>query len=425
MHECLDELDVSLFHGNPADVVSQLDGDVYSIHTATGRYGVERNKELYNAGVTFVQGDGLRRCENTRNGWSDAVEEWLTDNTFDKPDCIEPVESEVSIEWVEEKYDISPQKKQVPTGGRSAALDQLRSFCESPEYWGHISEPTRERGVSDLSTYLRFGCLSLREVYQRVSERLSGHDKNAMQSRLFWNLHYQQKLLDWPGWMDEAVNPELRQMGTLDDNKWTCFKKGLTGYPMVDAAVRQLTNTGWLNFRNRAMLASFQSDLLNLPWKIGADWMYYHLIDADPGINYTQWQNQASRVGVNLYRIYNPRKQVRDSDTATEWIREWVPELRGFPEEHLHRPEKAPLSVQQTAGIRIGEDYPHPVVEYEAARIRARNRYESRERDAANALENPTIRKRASFSARGGSRQSVPETVDSSQQRLSQFTGGE
>jgi deoxyribodipyrimidine photo-lyase len=424
MHECLDELDISLFHGNPAEVVSSLDGDVYTIHTATGRYGVERNKELYDAGVTFVQGDGLRRCENPRNGWSDAIEEWLTDDTFDKPDCIEPVESEVSIEWVEDEYDISSQKEQVPTGGRRAALDQLHEFCDSPEYWGHISEPTRERGVSDLSTYLRFGCLSIRETYQRVSERLSGHDKNAIQSRLFWNLHYQQKLLDWPGWMDEAVNPELRQMGTPDENKWTRFKNGRTGYPMVDAAVRQLTNTGWLNFRNRALLATFHSNLLNLPWKQGADWLYYHLIDADPGINYTQWQSQTSRVGTNLYRIYNPRKQVRDSDEATEWIQEWVPELRGFPEQHLDQPEKTPLSVQESCGIIIGEDYPLPVVEYEAARSRARRRLEQREAAAVEALEDPEVREWASLSARGRGRQPDVESLkqDSTQQSLADFS---
>lgn len=424
MHECISELDVSLFHGNPADVVDRLDGNVYTIHTATGRYGIERNNELYEKDVTFVQGDGLRRCENPRNGWSTAVEDWITSEPFDKPDNIETIDSNVTISEIEEMYDIIPQKTEVPTGGRQSALEQLSSFCNSPEYWGHISEPTREKGVSDLSTYLRFGCLSIREVYQRVSESLSGQDKNAIQSRLFWNLHYQQKLLDWAGWMEKAVNPELRQMGTYDEKKWTRFKNGNTGYPMVDAAIRQLTQTGWLNFRNRAMLATFHTNLLNLPWKTGADWLYYHLIDADPGINYTQWQSQTSKVGTNLYRIYNPRKQVRDSDTSTEWIQKWVPELRGFPEHHLDKPEKAPLPVQQSCGIIIGEDYPLPVVEYEGARSKARRRLEQCEAAAVKALEDPEVRKRASLSARGRGRQPDIESLkqDSTQQSLSDFS---
>jgi len=424
MHECLQELDICLFHGNPVDIVSDFDEDVYALHTATGRYGEQRNDALSGAGVNFLQGDGLRRCANPREGWSASVKEWLTSETYDKPDnIVTPFETGVTIDWIEDEYDVSPDKQPVPHGGRKAALEQLASFCDSPEYWGHVSEPSRERGVSDLSPYLRFGALSVREVYQRVTERLSGHDKNAIESRLFWNLHYNQKLLDWSGWMDKAVNPELRSMGEHNAAQWRAFKQGETGYPMIDAAVRQLTATGWLTFRNRAMLATFHSNLLNLPWTQGADWLYYHLIDADAGINYTQWQSQTSRVGVNLYRIYNPRKQVRDSDEAADWIQEWVPELRGFPEQYLDQPEKAPLSVQEGCGIRIGEDYPLPIVEYEAARSRARRRLEQREAAAKGALESDEVQQRASLSSRGGEPSFDTESLkkESEQQSLSSF----
>lgn len=423
MHESLRDIDVSLFHGNPVDAVKYLSGEVYTIHTATGRYGQERNEELHEAGVNFVQGDGLRRVENTRDGWSSAVEEYLTGNLYKKPDNIDPIESDVSIEWVEDEYNVSPKKKRVPTGGRSAALKQLDTFMTNTKFWGHISEPTRAAGSSKLGPYLRFGCVSVREAFQQATERLEGNDKSALTSRLYWNLHYQQKLLDWPGWMDRAVNPELREMGEYDEQKWQRFKAGKTGYPMVDAAVRQLKGTGWVNFRNRGMLASFHSNLLHLPWVLGANWMYYHLIDADPGINYTQWQNQTSRVGTNLYRIYNPRKQVRDSDEAADWIQEWVPELRGFPENHLDRPEKAPLFVQKECGVRIGEDYPLPVVEYEAARSRARRRLEQREAAAVEALNDPEVNERASLSARGRGRSPDVESLkqDSEQQSLTDF----
>lgn len=423
MHESLKDITVSLFHGNPVDAVKYISGDVYTIHTATGRYGQKRNERLHEAGVTFVQGDGLRRVKNPRNGWSDAVEEYLTGELYERPTNIETIESDVSIEWIEDEYNISPEKTDVPTGGRSAALEQLDSFLTEPEYWGYISEPTREHGLSKLGPYLRFGCLSVREAFQQAQERLTGHDKSSLTSRLYWNLHYKQKLLDWPEWMDKSVNPALREMGEPNSTRWERFKSGQTGYPMIDAAVRQLRETGWLNFRNRAMLASFHSNLLHLPWTDGADWMYYHLIDAEPGIHYTQWQNQTSRVGTNLYRIYNPRKQVRDRDEAADWIYEWIPELRGFPERHLDQPEKAPLSIQQECGISIGEDYPLPVVEYEAARSRARRRLEAVEADAVSALEDPTVRKRASLSARGRGRNPDVESLkqDSSQQSLGDF----
>lgn len=425
LHECLENLDITLFHGNPVEMAKYIDGEVYTIHTATSRYGKRRNERLREVGVNFVQGDGLRRdADNTRDGWSDAIEDWLEADTHSTPHSkLDTIESDVTIEQIESEYDVSPEKNNVPTGGRDAALEQLEAFVSEPNYWGNISEPTRESGVSDLSTYLRFGCLSVREVYQKATERLSGHDENAFTSRIYWNLHYSQKLLDWSGWMNEAVNPELRDMGEYDADQWQRFKEGKTGYSMVDAAVRQLTKTGWLNFRNRAMLASFLGDLLNLPWKKGADWMYYHLIDADPAINYTQWQNQTSRVGVNMYRIYNPIKQVEDRDESADWIREWVPELRGLPEQYLPQPEKTPVSLQKEVGVDIGKDYPRPVIEYEAARIRARRRYEKREPAAKRKLNDAVIRRRASFSGRGGGGRFLrAEENDSSQSALGDFS---
>ena len=237
LHECLRDIDVSLFHGKPTEVFSDFEGPVYTMHSPSGRYGQERNERLYQAGATFIDGDGLRRVEHSRDGWSDAVQDWLDNKQYDTPDNVTLIESDVTIDLIEDEYDIDPVKENVPRGGREAALDQLDQFCNSPEYWGHISEPTRERGLSGLSPYLRFGCLSLREVYQRARERLDGRDWNAFQSRLFWNLHYNQKLLDWPGWMERAVNPALRELGTFNKELWEAFKSGETGYPMVDAAV--------------------------------------------------------------------------------------------------------------------------------------------------------------------------------------------
>lgn len=428
LHESLADLDpVTLLRGDPASIVSALDAPVYMIHTATGRYGVERNEALHEAGVEFIQGDGLRRVANTRDGWSDAIEDWFEELAHERPaaDRFETLDhaQTTTIDAIESDFDVSPSKTGVPTGGRQAGLDQLEQFCDSPEYWGNISEPTRDAGLSGLSPYLRFGCVSIREVYQRASQELDGRDKSAFTSRLYWNLHYQQKLLDWPGWMDRAVNPELRDLGTYDSDRWHAFKQGKTGYPMIDAAVRQLKGTGWLNFRNRAMLASFVGHLLQLPWKLGADWMYYHLIDADPGINYTQWQNQTSRVGTNLFRMYNPRKQVRDSDEAADWIREWVPELADLPAQFLDQPEKTPLSVQKEHNVWIGAGYPRPIVDYDAARIKMRRELEQREAAAKQALTDDSVQERASLSARGGDPQPDVEALqsDSHQISLDQF----
>jgi len=257
---------------------------------------------------------------------------------------------------------------------------------------------------SQLSPYLRFGCLSVREVYQAVTEHDGAERATEMfHSRLWWNRHYNQKLVDWAGWMNEAANPVMEgfHADTHDPARVEAWKHGQTGYPMVDASMRCLKATGWLNFRMRAMCASFLCDLLQQPWKIGADWFYYHLIDADPAINYTQFQIQAGMDGTNMLRIYNPRKQVRDNDPDGEFIHRWVPELQALPVTYLDKPEKTPLHVQDECGVTIGETYPYPIVEYEPARDAILSKFDAVRADAKRALQNNAVARRISMSQRG------------------------
>jgi deoxyribodipyrimidine photo-lyase len=231
--------------------------------------------------------------------------------------------------------------------------------------------------------------------------------------------------------METAVNPALEDLHaeTHDPELVTAWKRGQTGYPMVDASMRCLERTGWLNFRMRAMCASFLCDLLQQPWKIGADWFYYHLLDADPAINYTQFQIQAGVDGTNMMRIYNPRKQVSDNDPDGEFITNWVPELADLPAEHLPRPEKTPLHVQDDCGVSVGEEYPYPIVEYEAARKRILDKLEAVRPKAKRALRDPEVLRRASLSQRGGAEgaepgptdESPPDSSESEQSSLARF----
>jgi deoxyribodipyrimidine photo-lyase len=148
------------------------------------------------------------------------------------------------------------------------------------------------------------------------------------------------------------------------------------------------------------MCASVFSAILRQPWKLGADWFYHHLIDADPAINYTQWQQQAGVTGVNTMRIYNPRKQVRDNDPDGEFVHDWVPELRDVPPDHLDRPERIPPHLQAEFGVDIGTDYPRPVVDYDARRQEATETFSALRERAHEALSDPEIRRRASLSQR-------------------------
>ena len=445
LHESLRDLDSQYYalggrlnyaHGEPIEILERFvaaDWDVVASREPTGRYGQRRDTAAALAGVEFVTGDGLVRAADSRTNWSNHIEQWFESEfyTFDGDvefATLEGHEPAITPERIETQYEIDPTKSRVPHGGRTAGQRRLAQFVrEIDSYPGSISSPTAaESHTSRLSAYLRFGCLSVREVYQTIqNEAVDGRAKSMFISRLYWNRHYTQKLADWAGWLDQAANPVMERLheGTRDPELFDAWKTGQTGYPMVDASMRCLRQTGWLNFRMRAMCASFLCDLLQQPWKLGADWFYYHLIDADPAINYTQFQTQAGGVGTNLHRIYNPRKQVRDNDPGGEFIYEWVPELRGLPVEFLDQPEKTPLAVQRECGIEIGVDYPYPIIEYESARQRAVRLFDSLREKAHCALREPAVARRASLSRRrrGASTTDGSEPTDDAQSSLSAF----
>ena len=423
LHECLVDLErqyeqhghtLAYAHGDPLAVLDRFTTngwDVAATADPTSRYGHERDTAAANqCDVTFVAGGGLTRGRHdSREGWSDRVEQWFTDEPHAwNPDTVTvpALSTSITPTHMSAHYDVNSTKTSIPTGGREAAIERLEAFCANlTSYPASISSPSKaETGTSRLSPYLRFGCLSVREVYQTVTDAPT--DRYAAQmfvSRLYWNRHYTQKLVDWPGWTKRAVNPALEgfHADSHDSALITSWKTGHTGFPMVDASMRCLAQTGWLNFRMRAMCASFLCDLLQQPWRVGADWFYYHLIDADPAINYTQFQSQAGVVGVNMERVYNPRKQVRDNDPEGTFITQWVPELDALPPTFLDQPEKTPLATQAECGVRIGEDYPYPVIDYAAARERIYTKIEQIREQAKTALQQPAVARRCSFSRRG------------------------
>ncbi|WP_424018951.1 FAD-binding domain-containing protein [Halorientalis pallida] len=426
--------DLALCHGDPGDVLDDLPVDrIYVNRSVTGRYGRERDERLFDRpDVRVFADDGIDWTDRARGDydWSEQAEAYFERDPIRPPGRLPDnhLESETSVGEIERHYGIEPGKTDVPDGGATAGWDRLTAFVGAiTDYPGSISPPARaERNGSRLSPYLAMGCLTPRQVYGYVHENApAGTGRELFTSRLFWNRHYNQKLADWPGWMERAVNPVYTGLfrDRHDPELVAAWKAGRTGYPLVDASMRALRETGWLNFRMRAMCASFYTYVLQCWWKVGADHFYRHLIDADAAINYTQWQSQSALTGVSPVRIYNPRKQVRENDPDGEFVRAYVPELRGFPTEHLDQPEKAPLAVQEECGIRIGEDYPRPVVELEARRERAREVFGRLADRAEEALSDPEIRRRASLSQRGGGRRERErdETTTGGQSRLGDF----
>lgn len=284
-------------------------------------------------------------------------------------------------------------------GGRSAALAVLDDFLHdrSRYYRGGISSPlSAPSACSRLSPYLSFGCVSLREVVQATNHKLvqlkehSAHISKGLEaflSRLHWHCHFIQKLESEPELEWRNVHRGYDGLREPDWNPahFAALQAGRTGWPMVDACVAMLRETGWLNFRMRAMLVSVASYPLWLHWHEVGLWLARQFLDYEPGIHWSQLQMQSGTTGINTTRVYNPVKQAQDYDPRGLFVRRWCPALRRVPDSWLLEPWKMPESVQSACGVRVSADapagvldaWPLPLVELDAATRSAKARLHS------------------------------------------------
>jgi deoxyribodipyrimidine photo-lyase len=281
---------------------------------------------------------------------------------------------------------VEPDKPERQQGGRKRALIMLEKFLygDLGRYRFGLSSPlTAAHDCARISPYLTFGVISMREVLQQVWQRR--HELQAMpeparptgalaslkafEGRLHWHCHFIQKLEDQPSL--ELVNMNRRfdglREGEFNENYFQAWCKGETGYPLVDACMKMLLATGWLNFRMRAMLISFSSYQLWNHWQRPAHFLAKQFLDYEPGIHYPQIQMQSGVTGINTLRIYNPVKQAQDQDAKGIFVRRWLPALRTLPNEFLFEPWAMPVDMQEHIGFVLGKHYPAPIVEHQQA----------------------------------------------------------
>ena len=255
--------------------------------------------------------------------------------------------------------------------GETYAWKYLRSFTEGrgASYHRFISKPELSRSsCSRLSAYLAWGNLSVKQAVQFIKHHETYVDnKRAYQgllTRLKWHCHFIQKFEVECEYETLCVNRGYELLEHEDKPEFvSAWKNGKTGFPLVDACMRCVNETGWINFRMRAMVVSFLCHHLDQDWRNGVYHLARMFLDYEPGIHYPQFQMQAGTTGVNTVRMYNPVKQATDHDVEGTFIKKWVPELSNLPTEFVHEPWLVTSMEEVLYNFRLGKDYPRPIID--------------------------------------------------------------
>ena len=424
---------IEIHHGELPDVLSRIWQEapfagLYS-HEETGN-GFTYARDLKVSAWCKVHGIvwhefpqfGVVRGLKNRNLWQSAWERHMAapvENPHSLRFWRKPAESAFSMSAPSHLRHNPPMRQ---LGGRANALKILHSFlsARSMGYRGGISSPlSAPDACSRLSAHLSYGCISMREVVQQTRAQMAVMPQQASRhragltafaSRLYWHCHFIQKLESEPEIEWRNMHPGYDGLREHDFNLeyFEALKEARTGWPMVDACVTMLRETGWLNFRMRAMLVSVAAYPLWLHWRPVGEWLATQFLDYEPGIHWSQLQMQSGTTGINTTRVYNPIKQAQDHDPYGKFVRRWLPHLRHVPDTGLFEPWLIPNEQKNNAAIK--GQIVEPLVDLAAATRESKQRlYARRKQPETIDGKKAVIEKHASRQ----SRQSRKKTISS------------
>lgn len=270
--------------------------------------------------------------------------------------------------------------------GETGAQGGLKAFVDGAiaAYADHRDSPALS-GTSRLSPHLHFGEIGPRQIFHAsasapVIDPATDVGAGTYRKELGWREFNHHLLFHHPHIVERNFRSEFDRFPWRDDERaFEAWKHGQTGYPIVDAGMRELWMTGWMHNRVRMIVASFLTKHLLIDWRLGEAWFWDTLVDADIANNVGGWQWVAGSGAdaAPYFRIFNPILQGRKYDPSGDYVRRWIPELAGLPDAVIHQPWQAAAVMLGAAGVRLGVDYPLPIVDHALARARALDAYRS------------------------------------------------